>query len=138
MAAISRIITNICSDDLTESKNFYTKLFNLNIAFDSDWFVQLVSNNKSLELGIIDRTNDIVPNAFQKQPQGFYITFVVENTDAIYEIAKSEKFEIVKEPTDMHYGQRRLLLKDPDGALVDVSSPIKDFEFWIRILKILN
>ncbi|WP_366135948.1 VOC family protein [uncultured Maribacter sp.] len=57
------------------------------------------------------------------------MTFVVDNTDEIFKIAESEKFEIISEPTDTFYGQRRLLLKDPNGTLVDISSPIKDFEF---------
>jgi len=54
---------------------------------------------------------------------------VVESADAIFEIAKKEHFEIVEKPSDTSYGQRRLLLKDPNGVLVDVSSPIPNFEF---------
>lgn len=49
--------------------------------------------------------------------------------DEIFEIAQLEKFSIVKESTDTFYGQRRLLLQDPNGTLVDISSPIKDFNF---------
>ncbi|MHA7059509.1 VOC family protein [Aquimarina sp. M1] len=129
MKKINRIMTNICSDKLAESRDFYTKLFDFNVDYDSDWFVHLISMDKKLELGIIDRTNEIVPSGFRNNPQGFYITFVVDNADEIVKIAKSENFEIVTEPTDTFYGQRRLLLKDPNGTLVDVSSPIKDFEF---------
>ena len=129
MKTINRIMTNICSDNLVESRDFYTKLFDFSVDFDSDWFVHLISKNKKLELGIIDRTNEIVPKNFQNNPQGFYVTFVVDNADEIFKIAESEKFEIISEPTDTFYGQRRLLLKDPNGTLVDISSPIKDFEF---------
>lgn len=129
MKRIDRIMTNICSDNLSESRDFYTKLFDFNVDYDSDWFIHLISKDKKLELGIIDRTNQIVPRDFQNNPQGFYVTFVVDNVDSIFKIAESEKFEIISEPTDTFYGQRRLLLKDPNGTLVDVSSPIKDFEF---------
>lgn len=122
-------MTNICSDNLAESRDFYTKLFDFNVDYDSDWFVHLISNDKKLELGIIDRTNEIVPKDFQQNPQGFYVTFVVDSADEIFKVAESEKFEIISEPTDTFYGQRRLLLKDPDGTLVDISSPIKGFEF---------
>ncbi len=122
-------MTNICSDSLTESCDFYTKLFDFDINFESDWFVHLISKDQKLELGIIDRTNKMVPKDFQNNPQGFYITFVVDNADEIFKIAESKKIEIVSEPSDMFYGQRRLLLKDPDGTLVDVSSPILGFEF---------
>jgi len=121
-------MTNICSNNLAESRDFYTKLFDFNVDFDSDWFVHLISKDKKLELGIIDRTNDIVPKDFQNNPQGFYVTFVVDNADEIFKIAESEHFEIISEPKDAFYGQRRLLLKDPNGTLVDISSPMPNFE----------
>ena len=126
MKRINRIMTNICSDNLAESRFFYTKLFDFNVDYDSDWFVHLISKDKKLELGIIDRTNEIVPKGYQNNPQGFYVTFVVDNVDEIFKIAEGEKFEIIKEPTDTFYGQRRFLLKDPNGTLVDISSPMKE------------
>ncbi|MEW7278236.1 VOC family protein [Aquimarina sp. 2201CG1-2-11] len=129
MKTINRIMTNICSDNLAESRDFYTKLFDFNVGYDSDWFIHLISKDRKLELGIIARTNDIVPKDFQYNPQGFYVTFVVDNADEIFKIAKSEKFEIISEPTDTFYGQKRLLLKDPNGTLVDISSPVEGFEF---------
>ncbi|WP_298475415.1 VOC family protein [uncultured Maribacter sp.] len=129
MKKINRIMTNICSDDLVKSRDFYTKLFDFNVNYDSEWFIHLISKDNKLELGIIDRTNDLVPEEYQSKPQGFYITFVVSNADKIYEIAISENFEVVRKPSNTFYGQRRVLLKDPNGALVDISSPIPDFKF---------
>ncbi|MEM6737346.1 MAG: VOC family protein [Bacteroidota bacterium] len=127
MKTINRIMTNICSDNLAESRDFYTKLFDFKVDYDSDWFVHLISKEKKLELGIIDRRNEIVPKDFQNNPQGFYVTFVVENVDEIFVTAKSENFKVISGPTDTFYGQRRLLLKDPSGSLVDISSPIENF-----------
>ncbi len=125
MMTINRMMTNICSGNLTKSKNFYTKLFDLEVNYESDWFIHLISKNQQLELGIIDRTNEIIPDGFQKNPQGFYITFIVDDVDKIFKIVESEGLEIISKPTDTFYGQRRLLMKDPDGALIDISSPIK-------------
>lgn len=122
MKKINRLLTNICSNDLNNSKDFYTKLFDFNVDFESDWFIHLVSKNKNLELGIIDKNHELVPNEFQNAPTGFYITFVVDNVDEIYQIAKAEGLEIMSKPTDTFYGQSRMLLKDPDGSLLDVSS----------------
>ena len=82
---------NICSDNLIESCSFYTKLFDFNVAYDSDWFIHLISKDKKLELGIINRTNEIVPKDFQNNPQGFYVTFVVDSADEIFKIAESGK-----------------------------------------------
>jgi predicted enzyme related to lactoylglutathione lyase len=128
MKKINRMMTNICSEKLSESKDYYTKLFDFNVDYDSDWFVHLISKDKQLELGIISRTSEIVPAEIKDNPQGFYITFVVENADEVFEIAKKEGTEVISEPNDTFYGQRRLLLKDPNGVIVDVSSPIPNFE----------
>ena len=129
MRKINRLMTNICSNKLTESKDFYTRLFDFNVDYESDWFIHLVSKDKLLELGIIAQTSEIIPEAFKHDPQGFYLTFVVDHVDEVFEIVKSSDFAIVSEPEDTFYGQRRLLLKDPNGALVDISSPIAGFEF---------
>jgi len=118
-------MTNICSENLPESRDFYIKLFNFKVNYDSDWFIHLVSEDNQLELGIIDSKSELIPREFQSNPTGFYITFVVDNTDEIYEMAKTEQFKIINQPSDMPYGQRRLLLEDPNGTLIDVSSPIK-------------
>jgi len=128
MKKINRMMTNICSNKLTESRDYYTKLFDFNVDYDSDWFVHLISQDKQIELGIISRTSEIVPDEIEDNPQGFYVTFVVDNTDDVFKIAKNQGFEIISEPTDTFYGQRRLLLKDPNGVVVDVSSPIPSNE----------
>lgn len=124
---INRFITNICSGNLQESKQFYARLFELKVNYESDWFIHLVAEGQSMELGIIDRGNTLIPTDFQAPPQGIYMTFVVEDVERAFEIAKQENVEIVEEPKDTFYGQRRLLLKDPDGMLVDISSLIPDF-----------
>ncbi|MEL6558820.1 MAG: VOC family protein [Bacteroidota bacterium] len=125
MKEIKRLITNICTDDVQSSKYFYTKILDFQVAFDSDWYVQLIATDKSYELGLISRSSEVIPVDYQKQPQGFYLTFVVDSADDVYEISKEEGFEVIEEPTDTFYGQRRLLLKDPDGTMVDISSIIQ-------------
>ncbi|MEM6817087.1 MAG: VOC family protein [Bacteroidota bacterium] len=129
MEIINRIMTNICSDQLAESKVFYTKLFDLKVDFESDWFIHLISEHKDFELGIIRKTNEIVPKAAQVDPTGFYITFVVNQVDDLYELAQAENMEVITPPENTFYGQRRMVLKDPNGAFLDISSPIPDFEF---------
>ena len=124
MHTIHRQMTNICSTELSASKTFYTTLFSFRVDYDSDWFVHLISEDRELELGIISQTSEIVPAAARTNPQGFYITFVVASADAVFETAQQAGLEIVEPPTDTFYGQRRLLLKDPNGVMVDVSSPI--------------
>lgn len=126
---INRFIPNICTDNITESRDFYMDLFDFVAAYDSDWFVNLISKDKEVELGIIAQESEIVPEGISSQVGGYYLTFVVENVDEIFEKAKEKSFEVLAEPEDTFYGQRRLLLKDPNGVIVDISAPIQDFHF---------
>ncbi|MEL6590475.1 MAG: VOC family protein [Bacteroidota bacterium] len=125
MPAINRLFVNLCSEHLSASKDFYTRLFGFEVNFDSDWFVQLRSSNGQFELGIIDKHHQLVPAAHQQDPRGFYLTFVVEDVEELYTLAQQYAYVVVQAPEDTFYGQRRMLLEDPNGALVDVSSLIK-------------
>ncbi|MCZ4279232.1 hypothetical protein O4H49_00490 [Kiloniella laminariae] len=51
------------------------------------------------------------------------MTFVVLDCDALYQQALRMHAEIVEKPTDMPYGQRRMLVRDPDGTVLDISAP---------------
>jgi predicted enzyme related to lactoylglutathione lyase len=121
---IHRMITNICSEQLPASRDFYTSLFDFAVDYDSDWFVHLISKDKKLELGIIDINSEVVPKDIKKPPTGTYLTFVVDNVDEIFEIAKANKYTVIQNPEDTFYGQRRLLLKDPNHYIIDISSPL--------------
>ncbi len=122
---IDRMITNICSEDLEKSKDFYTSLLDFTIAFESNWFIQLTGTHPSLELGIISKSHEIVPEEVRDRPSGFYISFVVEDADALFQKALANNYIVIQKPHDTFYGQRRLLLKDPDGSIVDISSLIR-------------
>ncbi len=127
MEKVNRLLINICSDHLPESKAFYTQLFNFEIAFDSDWFIQLHSPERSLELGIIARGSEFVPPAAQAPAAGFYLTLVVEAVDRCYQLAQSLNYPVEQAPEDTSYGQRRMLIHDPNGVVLDVSSPMPNF-----------
>ena len=120
---VNRLLNNICSDNLSETKAFYTSLFDFKVDYDSDWFVHLVSEGRGLEIGIMQSSHELVPEELRGQPMGMYITLVVDDATSIYNKAKALGCNVVKEPELTFYGQKRLLLKDPSGVLVDVSSP---------------
>jgi catechol 2,3-dioxygenase-like lactoylglutathione lyase family enzyme len=119
-----RILTNICSDDLQKSKDFYVELLGFNVKYDSDWYVQLCSPlDSEIEYGIIQRNHELVPKEYQNSPTGMYVTFVVDDVDAVYEKALKMNVSIIQEPRNEFYGQRRFLAKDPNDCLVDICSP---------------
>ncbi|MEL6638825.1 MAG: VOC family protein [Bacteroidota bacterium] len=128
MQHLQRLLPNLCTDDLAASKAFYTRLFAFEIAYDSDWFVQLQSPDAALELGLIARDSDFVPAAARGAATGFYLTLVVDDVELCFERAQQHQYPIEQAPADTPYGQRRMLLRDPNGVLLDVSSPIADFQ----------
>jgi predicted enzyme related to lactoylglutathione lyase len=128
MASINRFITNICARELPACKTFYQTLFKLEVTFDSDWYVQLRAPGGAFELGIIQQDHPVVPKEARTSARGFYLTLVVADLEAVYTKAQAAGFQILQVPTDTFYGQRQLLLRDPAGVVVDVSTPIADFQ----------
>ncbi len=127
--SFSRILTNICADDLAASRDFYVQLLGFEVNYDSDWYVQLRSpTNAEFEFGIILRTHDLVPASFQTVPSGMYVTFVVPDVDASYAKALAMGVRIVQEPRNEFYGQRRFLALDPSSCLIDICSPWSEDE----------
>ena len=121
---IERLLTNICSKNLEQSKQFYISLFSFRVDYESDWFIHLISEGRELELGLILEDHDVVPEQIRDKITGVYITFVVENVDAVFYKSQELGYEIVQAPETTSYGQKRMLVLAPEGTVCDVSSPI--------------
>ena len=52
------------------------------------------------------------------------LDFLVDDVDATYTSLQDVVELFVQEPTDMPWGNRSLLLRDPDGNLVNLFTPI--------------
>ncbi len=123
--SISRAFTNILTDDVAATREFYVDLLGLTVAFDSDWFVNLTTADSSAgELGIWRRDHKLIPNDWRQPPGGMVLTFVVDDVDAVHADAIQRGLSIVAEPRNLFYGQRQMLLTDPNGTLVDISTPV--------------
>lgn len=125
---VSRAFANVLTDDVAATRDFYVRLLGLTVAFDSDWFVNLTSPSRDgspgCELGIWRRDHELIPEQFRQAPAGAVLSFVVDDVDAVYADARGRGLSIVAEPRNLFYGQRQLLLTDPNGALVDISTPV--------------
>lgn len=49
----------------------------------------------------------------------------MDDVDAEYARLKQGEIEFVNEPTTMPWGNRSLLIRDPDGTLVNLFRPVK-------------
>ncbi|MFK7990537.1 MAG: VOC family protein [Sandaracinaceae bacterium] len=124
--AIQRVFASVLTDRLQASRAFWVDWLGFTVAFDSNWFIQLAApGDASLELGLIDRHHETIPSAFQLPPTGGLVTVVVDDVDAAHDRALFRDIPVIEPPTDMFYGQRRMLVTSPAGMLVDISSVIQ-------------
>ena len=122
---LSRMFTVIYSQDLTQSKKFYTDLLGFSIEFDSDWFVNLVGGAEGqFELGLQQFDHELIPEKFRSRAQGLSIALEVEDVDKVYERFR-ERNDLVRDIADEEYGQRHFMCVDPNGVLLDVCTPIE-------------
>ena len=117
------------------TRDWYVHLLDLRVEFDSDWFVQLQDpDDAGLELGILDRDHAIAPEPSRGTPSGGYLTVVVDDVDEVHRRATAAGVQVLEAPTDLFYGQRRMLVVDPDGWVVDISSECAPDPDWLRSL----
>ena len=120
---INRLLVNVCSSNINQSREFYTSLFAFDVSYDSDWFIHLTAKDSGLELGIILKSHEVVPESSRSQSSGVYLTFVVEDVEQLYETAKVCQYHVLQPPELTFYGQKRLLLVAPEGTVCDISTP---------------
>lgn len=127
---VTRAFANVLTDDIGATRDFYVDLLGLTVAFDSDWFVNLTSGRvdpetgaPTCELGIWRRSHELIPAEFRQLPNGVIVSFIVDDVDAVHAEAEQRQLSIVAAPRNLFYGQRQMLLTDPNGTLVDVSTP---------------
>ena len=58
------------------------------------------------------------------QNRSAIIELRVDDVDAVRERIAALAIEIVLEPTDMPWGNRSMILRDPDGGLVNLFTPV--------------
>ena len=123
---MNRAFTNILTGNVEETARFYEDLLGMKRTGDFGWFI-LMSHDEmpGFEIGILDRLHETIPPGVVPSHGGTVLTFVVPDLEAVVAKAGARNAEIVQEPTDLPYGQRRLMLRDPAGCAVDISSPIR-------------
>ena len=122
--ATNRIIFNILAKNIGETARFYETLCGLSRLYTSDWYIVLTPDGeRSYELGIIDEVSEFVPKAARGLFAGGYLTLVVDDVHAAHVRAREMEADIVSPPVALDYGQTRMVLRDPNGVVVDISTP---------------
>lgn len=111
---VRRVVPDIHSDAMEESREFYERL-GLEQVMDLGWVVTLASpTNPTAQVILIkeEQTAPVTPD----------ISIEVEDVDAVYEAVRAGGAEIVRELRDEEWGVRRFFVRDPNGHVVNVLS----------------
>jgi predicted enzyme related to lactoylglutathione lyase len=125
--SIKRVLFNILVKDLETSLVFYRELAGFERIYTSSWYIVLtVPGAEAIELGLIDEVSEFAPRHAWGTMQGTYLTLVVDDVFEATERARSLGVEIIDEPRALDYGQTRALIRDPNGLVIDLSTPTSE------------
>ncbi len=121
------ISTRIITAQVETLINFYEQLTGLKAISYTPDFAELKTPSATLAIGSI-RTLQFFGGDSVAQPaqnRSMIIEFRVDDVQQRFEqLADSLKSAIVQEPTFMPWGNQSLLLRDPDGNLVNLFTPV--------------
>jgi predicted enzyme related to lactoylglutathione lyase len=114
----------IISDQVSPMADFYERLTGGTAARQGDVFAEVSTATATLAIG----SSATVPlfgvgSARPADNHSAIIEFLVDDVDAEFARLSEWVGEFVTEPTTMPWGNRSLLLRDPDGNLVNLFSP---------------
>mgnify|MGYP000731251950 CR=1 FL=1 len=115
----------IITDDIKRLVEFYARVTRLKPAWFGEDFAEIATASCVLAIGStrtlrMFEAGDTKPGANRSA----IIEFLVEDVDADYERLKLFLKDIVQEPKTLPWGNRSLLFRDPDGALVNLFTPV--------------
>ncbi|WP_041832872.1 VOC family protein [Actinoplanes sp. N902-109] len=108
----------VISADVARLAGFYEQLLGVPVQWTNDDFAQLVTGTATLAMG---STRTVGPFARPASNGSVIIEFLVDDPDEIFH-KLPEGVEVVQEPTTMPWGNRSLLVRDPDGTVVNLFS----------------
>jgi catechol 2,3-dioxygenase-like lactoylglutathione lyase family enzyme len=121
---VTRLLPNICTDRMEETRDFYAGLLGFVVGFEHrGWYIQMSSpTHPELQIGIVSRDHEFTPNDFRLPARGVIISAQVEDVDAAHAAAQKCGFHVALGLRDESFGMRRFMVADPNGLLVNVFS----------------
>jgi catechol 2,3-dioxygenase-like lactoylglutathione lyase family enzyme len=119
--SVNAVFPVLMTDRLAESRDFYADLLDMRLAFEADWYVQLLSpTTQAAQLGLVATEHESVPAAFRRAAAGVLVTVEVDDVDALHQRARARGLPIELSLRDEDWGQRHFITRDPNGLAVDV------------------
>jgi predicted enzyme related to lactoylglutathione lyase len=110
---VKRIKPNILSDDFESSRGFYIDVIGLEGGQGLDWIMFFGTEQREVQLSVM--ALDI------KAHQHAAVSIEVDDVDAVHARAVAAGAEITYLLTDEEWGLRRFFVRDPNGAIINVT-----------------
>jgi predicted enzyme related to lactoylglutathione lyase len=115
----------IITDDLDRLVDFYQQVTGVSAERPAPVFAEVVLPSATLAIGDSQTVQLFgAGSARAADNHTVIIEFQVDDVDAEYQRLKLFVEDWVQEPTTMPWGNRSLLLRDPDGNLVNLYAPV--------------
>ena len=116
-----RIITG----DVSRLVGFYEMATGAKASWSNEDFAELRTKCATLAIGSTRTVGLFAPGAARPADnRTVIIEFLVDDVDGVYKELAGFVEDFVNEPTTMPWGNRALLVRDPDGNLVNFFTPV--------------
>jgi len=112
---IRRVVPDVSSEHLAESRDFYAGFLGFQVAMDMGWVMTFASkSNPTAQVTVID-----AEKAGAVRPQ---MSIEVDDVDRAHALAVKQNRNIVYPLVDEPWGVRRFFVVDPNGVVINVLS----------------
>lgn len=116
-----RVITS----DVTRLVDFYERATAVRANWATEDFAELRTASATLAIAGTRTVGLFAPgSAHAADNRSVIVEFLVDDVDSVYRNVAGFAAEVVTEPTLMPWGNRSLLVRDPDGNLVNFFTPV--------------
>lgn len=121
----SLVSVRLITDDVARLVDFYETVSGMPVRWSTPDFAELETPAGRLAIGST-RTVALFGEGAARAADNHsaIIEFLVDDVDAEYEWIRQTTTEVVITPTTMPWGNRSLVLRDPDGNLVNFFTPV--------------
>ncbi|WEG07563.1 VOC family protein [Microbacterium horticulturae] len=116
--------TRIITDDVDTLVSFYEKVTGITAERLHPMFAEIRTASGTLAIASSATVPLLGEDAAEaRSNRSIMLDFLVDDVDATYATLRDSAMVFVNTPTDMPWGNRSLLIRDPDGNLINFFTP---------------
>lgn len=132
---LSSFYSVLLTDNVEALSEFYQNHFQMQVTFESDWYVSLKKRGTegAFQLALLESDHTTIPESFRERAKGIILNFEVEKADEMYEqLIKNDNLPLHLDIRDEDWGQRHFITSDPDNNLLDIIEIIEPSEEFLK------